>query len=176
MRIAKTSVFVAVVAASLCSSLGVAQTMPAAERPSALKRLNFLEGRWKWAGWVLTGVGRENVEFTSRCEWVSRLMLCRQDQSNAGEWPGIEVYSYNDRKGRYEGMFADGLGQVGAHPLRWDRDRLIAEYEYHVAGAYHLARRTVTPRDARTLESTIEDLADDNIRVVFNLTATRLDK
>jgi hypothetical protein len=166
----------AIVAISLFSEVVSAQTAPVTERPAALNRLNFLEGRWRMKGWGPGEKGRENVEFLARCEWMSRFMMCREEAPKTGEWPGFEVYSYNDRKSRYEGLFADPLGQIAAHPVRWEGEKMISEYEYHVGGAYHLVRRTMVANGEGAYQWTVEDLADDKVSVVIELTATRLGK
>ena len=67
-------------------------------------------------------------------------MVCREDALKAGEWSGIDIYWYNDSKGRYKGAFADDTGQVVAHTLRWEGEKLIAECEVYVVGGYHLTR------------------------------------
>ena len=172
----KSRLLLTAVVMSLFPQFGSAQTSPVAQRPAALKRLDFLEGRWKLTGWMTSEKGRNSFEGTSRCEWTSRFMMCRDDTPKPGEWPGFEVYSYNDRKGRYEGLFTDDRGQIGAHPMRWEGEKLISEYEYHVGGAYHLVRRTMAPKTDGAWRWMIEDLADDKVTVVIDFTATRLDK
>jgi hypothetical protein len=172
----KTRLLLALIVMSMFSPVGSAQTTPPGERPAALNRLNFLVGRWKVAGWMATEKGRDTFEGATSCEWVSRFVMCREEGANPGEWPGFQVYSYNDRKGRYEGLFADERGQIGAHPVRWEGDKMISEYEYHVAGAYHLVRRTMVAKGEGAYQWTIEDLADDKVAVVIDITATRLDR
>jgi hypothetical protein len=171
----KTWVLTIMIGPLLCG-VGLAQTKPTGERSVALNRLNFLEGRWKWSGWGETGKGREKVEVMSRCEWMSRLMVCRDDPTKPGEWSGIDIYSYNDRKGRYEGAFVDETGQVVAHTLRWEGETLIAEYELYVAGGYHLARRTISATGPDALRWTVQDLGDERIATAIDVTATRLPK
>lgn len=171
-----TRLLLAMIVMSLFSQVGSAQSAPVTERPAALNRLNFLEGRWRMKGWGPGEKGRENFEFTTRCEWVSRFLMCREDAPKPGEWPGFAVYSYNDRKGRYEGLFADERGQTAAHPVRWEGEKMISEYEYHVEGAYHLVRRTMVAKGEGAYQWTVEDLADDKVTVVIDITGTRLDK
>src|SRR5688572_15876802 len=171
----KTWVLTLMMAPLLCG-VGLAQTTSHGERSAALNRLNFFEGRWKWSGWADIGKGREKVEFTSRCEWMSRVMVCRDESTKPGEGSGIDVYSYNDRKGRYEGAFSDETGQVVAHTMRWEGEKLIAEYEVYVVGGYHLARRTMSAPGPDTLQWTIQDLGDQKITTVIEISATRLAK
>lgn len=169
------TLLIAIVITPLLCGIGQAQTTGAG-RPAPLERLNFLEGRWKVTGGVETEKGRQHVEAVALCEWVSRVLMCRDENLRLGEWGEVYLYSYNDRKGRYEAVFTDAIGQTVAHPVRWEGEQLISEYEYHVAGAYRRIRRTITPRGPGTLQSVTYDLGDDKVTAVIDLTGTRIDK
>lgn len=54
------------------------------------------------------------------------------------------------------------------HPMRWEGEKLLSEYEYHVAGAYRLARRTMAPKRHDAWQWTIEDLVDDKVAMVID--------
>ena len=171
----RTLLMITIVITPMLCGVGLGQTT-GSERPAALNRLDFMEGRWKVTGGGGSGKGRVTFEGISRCEWVSRVMMCRDEALQQGEWGTIFLYSYNDRKGRYEGAFVDDLGQVVAHPVRWEGEQFISEYEYHVAGGYHRVRRTLSPKGPDVLQQRANDLGDERIAVAVELTATRLDK
>ena len=172
MRLFAPAAFVTTLLA-LCTSAAPVAGQPPADRPAASQRLDFLVGEWKWAGYYTNDKGRQNFEDTAKCEWQFRSVVCRTNP--ADDRGDIQIYTYNERKKRHEGVFVDAAGEIVTHPIRWDGGRMIAEYEYYVFGAFRQARRIIEPQ-GNGWRYTIEDLADDKVTQVVVFTATKQPK